>query len=201
MRIIKKLGAAALVVIGVRAQQQSTTTGPFTAEQATAGRAAYQAHCASCHLPDLSGRNEALPLAGSNFMNTWGTRSTRDLFAHIRTMPPGKAESLGQQTYLEIAAYILETNGAVAGGQELTASTAVPIRSVASGEVRGRPQTFGPGDYVSTPRTGLRGITVAGEVKNYVPVTDQMLIHPDPNDWLMIRRNYQAWSYSPLTQI
>jgi alcohol dehydrogenase (cytochrome c) len=38
-------------------------------------------------------------------------------------------------------------------------------------------------------------------VKNYVPVTDEMLVHPDPNDWLMIRRNYQASSYSPLAQI
>ena len=45
------------------------------------------------------------------------------------------------------------------------------------------------------------GLTVAGEVKNYVPVTDQMLRNPDPGDWLMIRRNYQAWSYSPLGEI
>jgi glucose dehydrogenase len=38
-------------------------------------------------------------------------------------------------------------------------------------------------------------------VKNYVPVTDAMLRDPDPGDWLMIRRNYKAWSYSPLTEI
>ena len=38
-------------------------------------------------------------------------------------------------------------------------------------------------------------------MKNYVPVTDAMLRDPDPGDWLMIRRNYQAWSHSPLTQI
>ena len=36
------------------------------------------------------------------------------------------------------------------------------------------------------------GITVAGEVKNYVPVTDAMLRNPDPGDWLMIRRDYHA---------
>jgi alcohol dehydrogenase (cytochrome c) len=42
---------------------------------------------------------------------------------------------------------------------------------------------------------------VKGEVKNYVPVTDAMLRNPDPGDWLMIRRNYQAWSYSPLAEI
>src|SRR5437667_1643638 len=197
MLMIRKLGAAVLVVIGVQGQQRSMPAGPFTSAQAAAGRAAYQAHCASCHLPDLAGRNEALPLAGSNFMNTWGARSTRDLFAHIRTMPPGSAGSLGLQTYLEIAAFILETNGADAGSQALTSATDVTIRSIATGEVR-----IVLGDSIaSRPRTGLRGITVAGEVKTYVPVTDEMLIHPDPGEWLMIRRNYQAWSYSPLTQI
>ena len=28
-----------------------------------------------------------------------------------------------------------------------------------------------------------------------------MLRDPDPDDWLMIRGNYQAWNYSPLTEI
>ena len=45
------------------------------------------------------------------------------------------------------------------------------------------------------------GITVAGEVKNYVPVTDAMLRQSSPNDWLMIRRDYHASNYSPLNQI
>ncbi len=45
------------------------------------------------------------------------------------------------------------------------------------------------------------GITVAGEVKNYVPVTDAMLRNPDPGDWLMIRHDYHANNYSPLNQI
>ena len=57
----------------------------------------YQASCASCHLPDLAGRNEAPQLAGNNFMNTWRTRTTRDLFEFIQsTMPPtGENLSVG----------------------------------------------------------------------------------------------------------
>ena len=47
-----------------------------TADQAAAGRTAYLANCAGCHLPDMSGRNEASPLAGANFMNTWRERTT-----------------------------------------------------------------------------------------------------------------------------
>ena len=46
-----------------------------------------------------------------------------------------------------------------------------------------------------------RGITVAGEVKNFTPVTDAMLRNPDPADWLMIRRDYRASNYSPLAQV
>ena len=70
---------------------QPAQTAVFTAQQAAAGRAAYQTTCAACHMPDLGGRNEAPQLAGSNFMNTWRTRSTRDLLEFTQsTMPPRK---------------------------------------------------------------------------------------------------------------
>jgi alcohol dehydrogenase (cytochrome c) len=42
-----------------------------------------------------------------------------------------------------------------------------------------------------TPRT----------VSNFVPLTDQLLRAPKPEDWLIHRGNYQAWGYSPLDQI
>jgi alcohol dehydrogenase (cytochrome c) len=45
------------------------------------------------------------------------------------------------------------------------------------------------------------GVTIAGEVPNYVPVTDAMLKNPDPGDWLMIRRDYGATDFSPLKDI
>ena len=38
-------------------------------------------------------------------------------------------------------------------------------------------------------------------VTNYKPVTDAMLLNPDPADWLMWRRTYNGWGYSPLDQI
>ena len=45
------------------------------------------------------------------------------------------------------------------------------------------------------------GVTIAGDVPNYVPVTDEMLKNPDPADWLMIRRDYHATNSSPLKDI
>jgi len=38
-------------------------------------------------------------------------------------------------------------------------------------------------------------------IKNLTPVTDAMLRNPPPGDWLMWRRTYNAWGYSPLDQI
>jgi alcohol dehydrogenase (cytochrome c) len=45
------------------------------------------------------------------------------------------------------------------------------------------------------------GVTVAGTVPNFVAVTDALLRAQAPGDWLMVRRDYSATSYSPLTQI
>jgi alcohol dehydrogenase (cytochrome c) len=39
------------------------------------------------------------------------------------------------------------------------------------------------------------------QVQNYKPVTNEMLLHPSPDDWLMYSRTYDAWRYSPLSQI
>lgn len=39
------------------------------------------------------------------------------------------------------------------------------------------------------------------EVEHYKPVTKDMLLHPDPGDWLMYSRTYDAFRDSPLKQI
>jgi alcohol dehydrogenase (cytochrome c) len=48
---------------------------------------------------------------------------------------------------------------------------------------------------------GPTGLTITGEVPNFVPVTDEMLKKVPDGDWLMIRRDYHASDYSPLNQI
>jgi len=45
------------------------------------------------------------------------------------------------------------------------------------------------------------GVTIAGEVPNFTPVTDAMLLNPPPGDWPMIRRDYHASDYSPLKDV
>jgi alcohol dehydrogenase (cytochrome c) len=51
------------------------------------------------------------------------------------------------------------------------------------------------------PQAPVTGLTVAGEVKNFTPVTDEMLRNPAPGDWLTIRRDHFASNYSPLNQV
>src|SRR5580693_8341678 len=38
-------------------------------------------------------------------------------------------------------------------------------------------------------------------LQNYKPVTAERLKNPEPGNWLMIRRTYDGWGYSPLNQI
>ncbi len=108
----------------------------FTAEQAAAGKRAYATSCGSCHMRDLSGSNDAPPLAGSIFMSTWRARTTKDLFEYLSaSMPPGGA-SLSTEAYESITAYILEANGASAGATPLRATTAVAIGALIGREYR-----------------------------------------------------------------
>ena len=98
-------------------------------------------------------------------------------------MPPTGRRTSAQEAE-DLAAFILQANVASGG-----AAAQAPAAAAAAGPRVGT--QFPPG----------RGLTVSGEVPNYVPVTDAMLRNPPEGDWLMIRRNYQAWSHSPLTQI
>jgi alcohol dehydrogenase (cytochrome c) len=64
-------------------------------------------------------------------------------------------------------------------------------------------QTFVFTSAVAFGIAALISVTPAAAqvVKNYVPVTEKMLEHPSPDDWLMYSRTFDAQRYSPLKQI
>ena len=200
--------AAVGLAAAPQSSQQSAATGTYTAQQAAAGNTLYQASCASCHLADLRGSNEAPQLAGSNFLNTWRSRTVSDLVNKIQsTMPSGAPGSLGEQDVVNLAAYILQMNGASAGAQALTATANVLIGSVARGQQIGSEGQLPPQAAGAAPAAARRaagppaGQPLVGDIKNYVPVTDDMLRRPDPADWIMVRGSYPAWNHSALTQV
>jgi alcohol dehydrogenase (cytochrome c) len=43
--------------------------------------------------------------------------------------------------------------------------------------------------------------SASAQVKNFTPVTREMLLNPSPNDWLMMSRTYDEQRFSPLNQI
>ena len=195
------------------AAQQAPGGASFTAAQATSGRTAYDQNCAGCHGP--AGRNgTALALAGPDF-GGWNTRPVRDLISTIRaSMPSDRPGQLREEVYLDIVAYILQVNGRTPGDQMLTVNSAGNVgapaaqagaaggggRQGAGGAARAGGQGGAPAGR-GAPAPPATGVTVAGDVKGFTPVTDEMLKNPPPGDWLVIRRDHYASNFSPLTQI
>ena len=130
----------------------------YTTAQAEAGHAAFQSTCGKCHtgallrrtggpgeLPPVDslppGMQEVVrgaggkipPLAGPDFMASWGARTTKELAGRIKEAVGGfPPQGTDQETYLNLTAYVLQANGALAGTQTLAPATAVQIRSIST---------------------------------------------------------------------
>ena len=132
---MKKAGAAlAVLLLAAMAGAQNASSpsiwgGVFTAEQAKRGNDAYQASCSGCHGSDLHATDpEAVDLTGPAFRAKWNGKILQERFETIRdTMPPGNASTLGDKTYMDILAFILQSNEFPAGSRELVPETAKAI--------------------------------------------------------------------------
>ena len=111
VQVAALVAAGACLEVEVQAARTGQNALGYTAEQAAAGKVEYAKNCASCHMPDLSGNNEVPPLAGAAFKSTWGSRSTKDLLDYMSASMPYGGPSLSGESYVSIAAYILQYNG------------------------------------------------------------------------------------------
>jgi len=99
---------------------RTTMDGVFTDDQAKRGKEQYSQTCASCHMDDLSGSGQALPLAGDAFMQVWEGQTVDDLFELIHTtMPQDKPGTLTPEATLDVTAYLLQYNQFPPGKEEL----------------------------------------------------------------------------------
>ena len=199
MRIVTNgIGIAGLALLAACGSEQSSVPVEVTIEtlsfssQAEVGATAFASNCAACHGANLEGTTLGPLLSGFSFLQRWGTQTPALLLNNIQTnMPPGGNEGISDEDYLNIVAHILNVNGVDGAITALEADTDFPIAeniSRIANQQRREPEP-------------PQGITIAGTVENYVPITDTMLENPDPGDWPMLRRNYYAHSYSPLDQI
>lgn len=190
-------GSALLFILaacGGENQQQAAAPAAVTfSSQAEDGANAFASNCASCHGTNLEGTTLGPILSGSSFLQRWGTQTPALLLNNIQAnMPPGGNAGISEEDYINIVAHMLSSNGVDTVANALTTNSDFEIADTISQVVaqRSRPEPEPP-----------QGITVAGTVENFVPVSDAMLENPDPADWPMHRRNYYGQSYSPLEQI
>lgn len=94
--------------------------GVYTDDQAARGKAQYNTSCSSCHMEDLSGSGQALPLAGDAFTDIWEGQSMADLLGLVQgTMPQDKPGSLTPEAALDVISYIVQVNKFPSGKEEL----------------------------------------------------------------------------------
>jgi mono/diheme cytochrome c family protein len=90
----------------------------FTTSQAYQGRFAYIQHCGECHGGDLGGQFGPA-LAGPHSNVPWQTPGA--FYSYMtQQMPVGNAGGLSQTDYLNIAAFVLQSNGRRASAKRLT---------------------------------------------------------------------------------
>ena len=167
----------------------------YTTDQASRGRAAYQEHCASCHGDNMDDGEFAIALKGIDFRERWRSTSVEELFlVTTATMPQDRPGYLDDEMYADILAYVLEENGTEPGTDELPSdpeallALAPPMWDRLRGPLA-PDLVLPPAPSRSNPLDRIR------------PVTDAMLLEPDDADWLLWRRTYDGFGYSPLNQI
>jgi alcohol dehydrogenase (cytochrome c) len=147
-------------------------------------------------------------LSGSTLTVTGSYRglSSPATGAHLHMSPPGVPGPVAQSLTVS-GATAGDISGTVQlGAEQIAALRAnglyVQIHSEANpdGDIRG--WIYDVAEIGAEPDNWEpTSLTVDDLVRGFVPVTDAMLREPDPADWLMIRRDYYAQSYSPLDEI
>ena len=164
-------------------------------EQAGLGRIAYLENCAACHGENMDD-GEFVPLKGVAFREQWRATSMEELFiVTSATMPQDRPGRLDDETYAAILAYVLQENGSEPGDTELPADPDALLAMAAPNWRRVTGGGLAPG--VVLPPAPSR----VNPLDRIRPVTDAMLQDPADGAWLLWRRTYDAFGYSPLTQI
>lgn len=168
----------------------------YTQNQALSGQEIYETRCASCHGYNLEGYELAPSLSGNFFTRRWGSGTADKLALNVRRMPPNET-SLSQKEATDVLAYLLNRNGVEHGKTPLSsdiqslANYTIPAQKIVNRRFSPRTASFSTNGPV-TPVSRLNMLT---------PVTNEMLLNPPADDWLVWRRTHANLGHSPLNEI
>jgi mono/diheme cytochrome c family protein len=110
------------------AQTRSLTDKVYSAMQAARGQQIYQTQCAECHGKAMDGASGP-PLVGTSFLANWSALPVRNVVDKIqKTMPFNLPGSLSRQQSIDLAAYILQSDGFPAGEGDLNEAALTDVR-------------------------------------------------------------------------
>ena len=174
----------------------SQADGAFTAAQAARGASVYAKSCAACHGQKLEG-SSSTALVGASFAGKWGDgkHSIDDLYFVIRTqMPYGAAGTLTDQQYLDVVAFMLQSNGSRAGNKALIAGSPALKSMIAStpkiSSETGKKTTAS--ESTSAPPRAINGKPTQKDLN---------AAHTTSTDWLMSNHDYGGQRFVDLKQI
>jgi len=188
---------AALGMSGVNPARaaEETVQPSFMLSQSNAGKTIFNAQCAECHGEDLNGA-QAVALRGEKFQTKWAGKSVQQLFTQMRTtMPAATPNSLTEEEYVNVMAYIFHKNIILPSEEALTAdpakmsAMAMPTPSVMHAQLEPGVKLPPPPEVTPNP------------LDKMTPVTEAMLRKPSNGDWLTWRRTRDSQGFSPLTEI
>ena len=192
--------------------------GAYTEPQAARGKQAFGQYCVECHHGSLRGSAHGPALVGSAFAAHWNAKTTGELVTFVQTqMATTVPASAGADVFADLAAYVLQANGAQAGGVALSAAATTPVGSVLGTAAPTAVASAAPaaaaassGQPAARKWEGAVGIAEAAakagswvnrETPPLSTVTDDMLRNPPAADWLNWRRTLDGHGYSPLAAI
>ena len=118
------------VLVSSQAPQKPKTVwdGVYTEAQATRATGVFGASCAGCHTLTPDGNR---PLSGETFWQSNTQKSVAELLGYVsKNMPNGNGGSLSPESYNDLVALILKSNGFPAGQTELTPASIAGVQII-----------------------------------------------------------------------